>query len=351
MEKIEPLYLKKKNSNYVNIFLENKIKNFACVYNHEKYLKLNENNIVTIKFQSGKNVWLNTYEINTIDNKLTNSSIKYFDLQSPYGYYGPYTNNIEKTFIEDANFAFDNWCLENNIVAEFVRFNPLINNFNLRKKCELLFDRMTLSNDLVKFKKKIIPFNSKIMNQINNYKNHNIVIKKSINQDDYFNFIEIYKQKMQSISANNFYLFSETYFINLFEFLKKNGFLILAFNDKKIVGGSIILIDNKSAYYHLSANADKQISGLTNSLIYKAMQYSSSTNLSNFFLGGGNSSSEHDNLYKFKEKMANKKHKYYIGKKIHNIDMYQYIIKNWENKFPNLKKMYNKHLLKYNNKV
>ena len=53
---------------------------------------------------------------------------------------------------------------------------------------------MTLSNNLFKFKNNIIPFKSKIMNQINNYKNHNIIIKKTTNLDDYFNFIEIYKQ-------------------------------------------------------------------------------------------------------------------------------------------------------------
>ena len=351
MAKIELLDLNKDKCRYENIFQQNIIKNFSNLYNLEKYLNLNGRKIVTIKFQSGKNIWLNTFELNFVDSNLTNSSLQYFDIQSPYGYYGPYANNYDKKFIEAANVAFDNWCLENNIIAEFIRFNPLTDNFKLRKNCELLFDRMTLSNDLVKFKKNIIPFKSKIMNQINNYKNYNVIIKKTTNQDDYFTFINIYKKKMKSIGSNIFYLFSDSYFRNLFELIKSNGFLILAYKDYKILVGCIILIDNKNAYYHLSANLDKSIPGLTNSLLYKAMQHSSSINLSNFFLGGGNSKSENDNLYKFKEKMANMKHQYYIGKKIHNHDIYEFIIKKWENKFPNLKKMYKSHLLKYTNKV
>ena len=69
------------------------------------------------------------------------------------------------------------------------------------------------------------------------------------------------------------------------------------------------------------------------------MQYSSSINLNNFFLGGGNSSSTSDNLYKFKEKIANIINiNIILEKNIHNHDIYEIIIKKWENKFPNLKK-------------
>ena len=93
------------------------------------------------------------------------------------------------------------------------------------------------------------------------------------------------------------------------------------------------------------------LSNLSNSSRTGLVYWGSCLNLSNFFLGGGNSKSKNDNLYKFKEKMANMKHQYYIGKKIHNHDIYEFIIKKWENKFPNLKKMYKNHLLKYNNKV
>ena len=119
---------------------------------------------------------------------------------------------------------------------------------------------------------------------------------------------------MKSIGTNIFYLFSDSYFKNLFELIKSNGFLILAYKDYKIRGGCIILIDKKNAYYHLSANLDKSIPGLTNSLLYKAMQHSSSINLSNFFLGGGNSNFKNNNLYKFKDKKANIKHQYHWKK-------------------------------------
>ena len=54
----------------------------------------------------------------------------YYDIVTPYGYGGPYvveSNNSEK-LLQDYERQFAKYCIDNNIVAEFVRFHPLFNN-------------------------------------------------------------------------------------------------------------------------------------------------------------------------------------------------------------------------------
>jgi len=51
----------------------------------------------------------------------------WFDLSTPYGYGGFL---IEGNDLRELDEAYTSYCLENNIVSEFVRFHPLIGNFS-----------------------------------------------------------------------------------------------------------------------------------------------------------------------------------------------------------------------------
>lgn len=351
MSEIEIINISNNKKKYLNLIDHNKFNNFNNIYNNYKYLILNGKNIFNFSYKLGENIWLNNFIINKVNKVfLDNKNIEYFNVESPYGYYGPYSNSNNKDFINEANRYFENWCLDKNIIAEFIRFNPLIKNKKIRNNIDCELNRTTLSYDLLKFNKEKNIFNSKIMNQINNYKNHEINIIKTSEKEDFYKFIEIYKLKMISLNANKFYLFSDQYYESLFNLIIKNGFIILAKKNNYIIGGSIILYDRRVAYYHLSANLDNKISGLTNAIIYEAYKYSKLLKLETFYLGGGNSNSKSDNLFKFKKKMSNQSHSYYIGKKIYNMNIYSKINKNWEKKYPKLINLYNNHILKHNYK-
>ena len=74
---------------------------------------------------------------------------EYYDIQGAYGYNGLIASTDDAGFIAGFGAAFDAWCQENNIVAEFMRFHPLLNNQKLTSpKMKTFFSRHTVALDL-----------------------------------------------------------------------------------------------------------------------------------------------------------------------------------------------------------
>ena len=320
------------------------------IYNNRDYLFLNYiNETKLFVYRNSEKMWVYPFSQQVIDSKFIKDSTKFFyDIESPYGYYGPFSNTKDSGFILSANSKFNSWCVENNIIAEFVRFNPLFQNQDLRFGIDITFNRKTLGFNLENLPNIEKIFDSKMMNQVNNYKKYNVSIEVSSSYDLYNQFVNLYKKKMVFLKAQEFYLFSNSSFNNLFEFIKNNGIFVTACIQKKLIGGMIILFDNKNAYYHLSAiNPENKISGITNAMLYYTIKYFFNKKFNIFFLGGGNSNSLNDKLYRFKKKMANEEYDFYIGKKIYNKEKYNEIISNWSKMYPYLNNSYKEFLLKY----
>src|SRR3989338_8773267 len=51
------------------------------------------------------------------------------DVTSPYGYSGPLSNRIDPGLYQEFRLNFNNWCQQNHIVSEFIRFHPLLKNY------------------------------------------------------------------------------------------------------------------------------------------------------------------------------------------------------------------------------
>ena len=53
---------------------------------------------------------------------------EYFDIQGAYGYNGMISNTNEEIFLKECRSVFNRWCIEENIIAEFTRFHPIMQN-------------------------------------------------------------------------------------------------------------------------------------------------------------------------------------------------------------------------------
>ena len=71
----------------------------------------------------------------------------FFDIQSPYGYGGPLLSSQDPEFLNRAYRAYRAWCAEQNVVAEFIRFHPLAENWQSYDG-ERLYNRETVWLDL-----------------------------------------------------------------------------------------------------------------------------------------------------------------------------------------------------------
>src|SRR5215203_3641715 len=69
----------------------------------------------------------------------------WFDIETVYGYTGPLSTTTDPDFLNETWRLFSDWCRESKVVAEFIRFNPLLDNTRyVDPACEVKLNRETV---------------------------------------------------------------------------------------------------------------------------------------------------------------------------------------------------------------
>ena len=325
---------------------------YQDIYFHPDYVALNcfkqnSDGYLFYNEDYGK-IWINPFIKIKVPELIKENKNIYFDLETPYGYGGPISNTTDQEFIIESNQKFINWVKENNIIAEFVRLHPLYNSTNFTdSKIQILENRVTCSLNLNLLTNDLSPFKSKVKNMLRSAsKNTYAVISKD--KKDFNEFKKIYINLMIEKDAEKENFFSKSYFDNLFTLIKNNGFMsVIRSKNSEILAIGVFLNGKNSCHYHLSASKNHKLPGVNNYLIYNAALYAKKKNLQILHLGGGNQNIQNDNLFKFKNTMSTNNHKYYIGKRINNIKIYNELKNAWKKKYPILSKKYSNRLLCY----
>lgn len=260
----------------------------------------------------------------------------YYDLETPYGYGGFYTNTDDEEFLRKALKEYTEFCNSKEIIAEFIRFHPL-NTFPKKFSKYLdfcLYDRDVVFVDLnVGKEERWASYSSNTRYKIKKARHLEFKVFDSVSDDDIFNFYKIYIQTMNKNSADKFYFFSEKYFKDLLSL--KNTKLFLAFDDNHtVVSGAIFIESEFLVSYHLGAkNYNINIVGSNYFLFDRIFDFYSEQGKLYALLGGGRTSNPDDSLLKFKRKFSKITKPFYIGGKIYNKDIYNKLcsIKNFNN--------------------
>lgn len=324
------------------------------VYFYPEYIGMhkfiNGTRALMFVIRENENIWLHPFLLQPIDAEdYSIDGEPWFDIESAYGYGGPLSNTEDLKFLRNAQKQFSQWCKKNNVVAEFIRFHPLLNNHTWAyQEKDIEYDRNTVSQNLKNFDVDDPPFSGKVRNMIKRVEKAGIVIEAYDPAEKFSSFVELYLETMTRINAGSYYYFNETYFSNLSRLVAENGWLVGAVSDSDWVGAAIFLRGKNVLHYHLSAtNPNCRIPGITNALIFKGMKLGKSKGLNLLHLGGGNSSDLNDSLLRFKQKMGDKINKFFIGKQIYNHGIYSQLKHRWESRYPALKEQYNNRLLCY----
>lgn len=254
---------------------------------------------------------------------------EYFDIETVYGYGGPITNNNNKEFLKNFENSFVEFCKDNKIVAEFIRFHPLLKNENLfSNNVEILHNRIVIPLNLDKGTKFIWEkeFNKENRNKIRKAEKNGL---KVIVSRDFVKFKEIYEETMNKVYAGKFYYFSDDYYNMM---CMNNKFILLnVLTDEKIIASAIFMKYNNYFHYHLSGSL-KEYLGLApnNYLLWEAIKIACENGAKIFHFGGGLTDNSEDNLLKFKRNFSKCTADFYIGKRIHNKEIYDYLISKWE---------------------
>lgn len=256
---------------------------------------------------------------------------KYYDIETAYGYGGPILNCFDAEFIRNFEKNFIQYCKKNNIIAEFIRFHPLIKNYNIfSNNIEVLYNRKTVYIDLNRKIDEIWEnsISSKNRNMIRKAEKNELYVEKSA---DIESFKEIYNLTMNKVGADDYYYFKDDYYrvVN-----KLNNFILLnVIKEKKVIASAIFMGYEEYFHYHLAGSLKEYLKyGPNNFLLWKAISYAQKNGYKKMHFGGGRGEGLHDLLFKFKSSFSSKYADFYIGKRIHNNEVYNYLIDKWEQK-------------------
>lgn len=317
---------------------------------YKAYQENGDGKAICFVFEENSNIAMYPFLINNIP---PNYGFKgYKDIQSVYGYNGIIHNDINdiENFKEHFFNSFYEYCQNEKIIAEFCRFHPLIRTEEFSKGfIDILEDRNTVVLDLSQDKQDIWDksYSSINRNMIRKAVKNNIHISVSQKEEDFQSFFDIYNGTMKNVNADNYYFFSDKYFSVFLNELKNKSKLLLAKIDDEIISGMLLIYSDNYAHYHLSGRK-KEYSNLAsnNLLLDTAIKIAKDMKCKYFHFGGGTSSDMKDPLFKFKSGFSKENGLFYIGKKIHNQEIYDQIISIWEKNNPN---KIDKRLLKYRN--
>lgn len=250
----------------------------------------------------------------------------FYDFATPYGYGGWI---IEGDKLDGLFKEYFNWCNNNNIVSEFVRFHPVMNNQNFLRG---IYDVVDLGNtvalDLSSPEEIWSNITSKNRNMIRKAQKSDINIFSGRSPELYKRFREIYDDTMRHDNADEYYFFNSDFYDSICYDLPENAQLFYAMRNDEMIAASIMIAANGKMNYHLSGSKfEYRNLAPSNLLLYKAALWGCENGCQTLHLGGGVGSSE-DNLFKFKKSFYRKDDllQFSIGKKIFNQDLYNELV-------------------------
>lgn len=275
----------------------------------------------------------------------------YFDFETPYGYGGFIANKTDAGKINEAIEQIKNYLAQNNYVAGFIRFHPLLRNANMcREQVQVVDDRYTIAIDLKPDLNEIWleQVHTKNRNTIRKAEKRGLTFVADHDFEYMDDFIRLYNKTMDKLGADNFYYFDNQYYLKWLETLKTNSFLAVVKLQDKVISACIVMYQKQWAHYHLSGS-DRDFLNLepNNFMLWNAAMELKKLGAEQFHLGGGIDANPENTLLKFKERFSTNKYMFSFGKMIFNNDLYNQLCMDWERLNAGKTEYFKHFLLKY----
>ena len=278
---------------------------------------------------------------------------EYYDIQGAYGYNGPISTTANRNFLDEFSLAFNDYCINENIIAEFIRFNPVLKNYvyanyitPLNVNDNVMID-LTLSEDDIWMKSFIKKRRGSIRVAIKNNITCKIFHGYEMSGEHLDIFLNIYYSTLNRNVADKYYYYQKDFYKNLINRLANNSLFIFAYKDNKPISIELVLFSKYIAYALFGGTLLEYYYFNPNSFLrFELLKYLKKLGISFYSMGGGNERG--DKLYKFKKSFArNCESLFFIGKKIYNKKIYDKVCKEWKIKYPEKAEKFKNILLKY----
>ncbi len=251
----------------------------------------------------------------------------FYDFETAYGYGGPICNNRDPGFCGRAYRAFESHCRDSRMIAGFIRFHPVLKNYELFKEVmEVQFNRHTVEiptdvDEKFRWEKIYTHANRK---NINKAKRNKLEVVDRTEEKYWSAFRGLYEATMVENRAAGFYHFNETYFRLLREKLGKNIKLFSVLSEGEPIAAILFLLGKKYCHSHLlGSNRDFLGTGSNNYLHHEVLLWAKEKRYDSLHLGGGRTTDPEDPLLRFKKNYSGKLLDFYIGKSIFIREKYE----------------------------
>ncbi len=245
----------------------------------------------------------------------------FYDIISPYGYSGPIAAPGGSECVWD-NFCrcFAEYCKSNDIITEFIRFHPVLENHRLlQKHVQVEKVSSVVCIDLGKSEEEIWSGYER-----NNRKN----IKKACREGlevileetpAHFNdFISIYNLTLLRNRAGEFYYFNDKFFDSIHKELKRNFLYAHTLKGGRIISTELLLYNETYIHSFLGGTLEQYYNFRPNNILkHEVIKWAKDRGIQYFLLGGGYR--EGDGIFRYKRSFASEGVlSFYVGKKVHN---------------------------------
>ena len=260
-------------------------------------------------FHYGNNFALYPFLLNRINDLGYDLNDSYYHIEGAYGYNGVVSSSNDPDFIKNFYADFNKYCKENNIIAEFTRFHPLFENYKFsRDFLDVIYNRQTVYVDLTQSYEEIYKnYSSSQKEGLSKARKKNLTVSFFQNEFPHQKeFIQMYRENMNKVKAEQYLYFNDAYFDSAFNNLPIIQFV--AFKEKKIIASILCLLKNSYLHFYLSASKEEYLKFKPNNLLYdEVINFCYNNNLKKIHFGGGRSNSEEDSLLKFKRVFQNQR--------------------------------------------
>lgn len=260
-------------------------------------------------------------KINLIPGLAESLDQELYDITSPYGYGGPLAdgdpgNKVWQNFYR----CFAEYCRQENIITEFVRFHPLLgNHLPLSEIMPVARVSSVVVLDLSLTQEKIWTGYGR-----NNRKNINKALREGVDvlieetPEHFEDFMTIYRHTLERNQAGIAYYFDNRFFHYIHTELQGHFAYAHACKGSRVISSELLLFNGTYLHSYLGGTLEQYFPCRPNNLLkHKAARWAKNRGLRYFLLGGGRH--ENDGIFRYKQSFApDGVLDFYVGKQVHN---------------------------------
>jgi lipid II:glycine glycyltransferase (peptidoglycan interpeptide bridge formation enzyme) len=243
----------------------------------------------------------------------------YYDLVGPWYFGGPVTSN--KALMPEYLESLHEWCVANNIVSEFQRLHPLLENHKLYLESMVFYDREIVYVALKKPMEVIFKdYDYKTRKNISKANREGL---KTLSVEEHDNFIKIYTEAMNRKNTSKFYFFNQAFYDELFKNFSDKIKIFNVTDKEEVICSSMELGFGDTVYDYLrGTNPDSLDKRPNDQVLNEVIMWAKEEGYRYFVIGGGNTNLPDDGQLRFKKSFSGTTASFYLYKKVHDKKVY-----------------------------